>query len=62
VVHRSLTLGTADDVEPYARAYRGLVESLAAGTLDLDAAAGADRMNELIGAPTERPPGLPLPE
>jgi glutathione-regulated potassium-efflux system ancillary protein KefG len=57
VIHRSLSLGTADDVEPYAQAYRGLLESLAAGTLDLEAAAAAERMNELIGAPTERSPG-----
>jgi glutathione-regulated potassium-efflux system ancillary protein KefG len=61
VVHRSLSLGTVEDVEPYARAYRGLVESLVAGALDLEAAAGAERLNELIGAPTETAPITPAP-
>ena len=59
VVHRSLAMAGPAEVEPHARQYRGLIEALRDGTLDLDAAARAERVNELLGSqriPEEKSP------
>ena len=53
-VHRSLLIATAADAEPHARAWRAAVTALVAGTLDRAAAAGAERLNDVL-APPPRP-------
>jgi glutathione-regulated potassium-efflux system ancillary protein KefG len=57
VVHGSFRLGSDDDVAPHAAAYRRLLEALRDGTLDLERAAAATTINELI--PPEPPPPPP---
>jgi glutathione-regulated potassium-efflux system ancillary protein KefG len=52
VVHGALGLDTAAEVESYAACYRALLEALRDGRLDRDAARGAERLNELVPAPT----------
>ncbi len=54
VVHRSLMIEGQKAAEPYAREYRQLVEALRDGTLDLEVAATAERVNDLLpGIATE---------
>lgn len=47
-VHRALSLKGPRDVEPHALRYRAAIEALVAGTLDLEAAARAERLNDLL--------------
>lgn len=51
-VHRSLLIATAEDAEPHARAWHAAVTALVAGTLDRDAAARAERLNDVLDLPT----------
>ena len=48
VVHKSLVLNAANEVEPFAKAYRRLLELLLSGELDLNAAQRAERINDLM--------------
>jgi glutathione-regulated potassium-efflux system ancillary protein KefG len=48
VVHRSLVITDSMDAAPYARAWRDAVEALATGAVDLEAAAAAERLNDVI--------------
>jgi glutathione-regulated potassium-efflux system ancillary protein KefG len=48
VVHRSLSIAGAADAAPHARAWRAAVAALAAGDVDLDLAAAAERLNDVI--------------
>jgi putative NADPH-quinone reductase len=50
VVHRSLSLSTDAEVSPHARIYQAALEALMAGTLDLAAAAKAERLNDLFAS------------
>lgn len=59
VVHGSFRLGNDAEVAPYAAAYRRLLEALRDGTLDVDRAAAALTINDLV--PPE-PPAPPPPE
>lgn len=57
VIHRSLTILEDAQCRPFAEEYRRILAGLADGTLDLEAAAGAERINECLaaGRPAERP-------
>jgi glutathione-regulated potassium-efflux system ancillary protein KefG len=48
-LHRALSLAGPADVAPHARAYRDLLEAIADERLDVEAAARAERLNDLIG-------------
>ncbi len=49
-VHGSFRLGSDADVVPHSRAYRRLLEALRDDTIDLEAAAAAQLLNELLPA------------
>jgi glutathione-regulated potassium-efflux system ancillary protein KefG len=55
VVHRSLLVSTAEDAAPHARAWHAAVTALADGTLDWEAAAGAERLNDVITVDEDAP-------
>jgi glutathione-regulated potassium-efflux system ancillary protein KefG len=55
VVHGSFRLGDDADVAPHAAAYRRLLEALRDGTLDLERAARAAAINDLIPPPPAEP-------
>ncbi len=50
-VHRALSLASLRDVEPHALLYRRAIESLIDGSLDLEAATRAERLNDVLPAP-----------
>jgi glutathione-regulated potassium-efflux system ancillary protein KefG len=50
VIHGSLVISTAADAAPHAQAWRTAVEALSEGTVDWEAAATAERLNEVIDA------------
>lgn len=69
VIHRSLTILEDAQCRPFADDYRLLIQSLAEGSLDLRAAAAADRLNECAAegrfagqAPASRGHALAGPE
>ncbi len=55
VVHGSFRLGSDDDVLPFGVAYRHLLEALRDGAIDLEAAAAAQSINDLIPPPPPDP-------
>jgi glutathione-regulated potassium-efflux system ancillary protein KefG len=59
VIHRSLFITTDEACRPFASEYRRLVEALRDGTIDLEAAREAERINELL--PVRLPPKRPNP-
>lgn len=66
VVHGSFRLGSDEDVAPYAAAYRRLLVALRDGAIDLERAAAAPTINDLVPpepapqAPAERRVELPV--
>ena len=48
VVHRSLLIEGPEAARPHAKEYRRLIEALRDGTIDLDAAAATERINDVI--------------
>lgn len=63
VIHRSLVIADPEEAAPQALQYRALLEALRDGTLDLEAAKAAERINDLLPAlPEPAVPGsLPGP-
>jgi glutathione-regulated potassium-efflux system ancillary protein KefG len=62
VIHRSLVISSPEEAAPHALAWRTAVEALADHTLDWDAAAGAERLNDLLTAPGDAPSqSIPAP-
>lgn len=51
VVHGALALSGKDKIEPYAARYVKAIEALRDGTMDLDAAAKADELSQVLDAP-----------
>lgn len=48
VVHRSLVIRDSDDAAPHAALWRTALSALASGAIDLEAAATAERLNDLL--------------